>query len=265
MSEGYTPESLFFGQKPEQYNINQETYPLGYDMIYHSRKVIAGGTEFYIPGPSEVLYSLGRGNLENQPNFTVFGSRKSNPECEEFAFQLGKALGENEFGTLSGLANGTDRFAHEGALAGGGYTGAFLPTSFYNIVPKSNLGLAEQIINNNGAVFTRYSAKDSYPNYKDRNMDMVVASKGVFLIHGGNPMKYPNDPTRSGSRLTARLAYFTGRPIGVFIPEKKENIGTLNAALLKQRDTVIREKGHSLIVPIRNIKDAIAFANKYAT
>ncbi|MBR3231013.1 DNA-processing protein DprA [Candidatus Saccharibacteria bacterium] len=86
----------------------------------------------------------------------IVGSRHNTKYGEEIAYQLTLELAKHDVVVVSGLAYGIDSIAHRGCLDGGGVTLAVLGTPIDQIYPKNHLGLAEQIIQQGGAIISEY-------------------------------------------------------------------------------------------------------------
>lgn len=156
--------------------------------------------------PPIVLYA--KGKLEKslaQPSLAVVGSRHCSTYGRNVAEMLARELAERGVTIISGLARGIDSMAHEGAISGGGLTVAVMGTGLDSIYPKENKKLAERIIEH-GALVTEFPiATPPLPqNFPFRNRVISGMSLGVLIIEGAE---------RSGSLITARMAYEQGREV----------------------------------------------------
>jgi len=106
---------------------------------------------------------------------------------------------------ISGLARGIDSEAHRGALEGKGLTVAVMGTGLDDVYPKENRKLAEQI-SAHGALVTEFplATPPLSQNFPFRNRVISGLALGVMVIEGAE---------RSGSLITARLAYEQGRDV----------------------------------------------------
>lgn len=100
---------------------------------------------------------------------------------------------------VSGLARGADTVAHRRALARGVPQVAVLPSGFDNVYPRSNLGLARDIIKAGGCLVSLLppQARPSRSSFVERNE--VIARLGHMLL-------VPQCATRSGTMHTVRFA-----------------------------------------------------------
>jgi DNA processing protein len=118
---------------------------------------------------------------------------------------LSRDLGERGVTVVSGLARGIDSAAHRGALDGGGLTVAVMATGLDAVYPKENRKLAEQIAER-GALVTEFCAQTPplSQNFPFRNRIISGISRGVLVVEAAE---------RSGSLITARMAYEQGRDV----------------------------------------------------
>lgn len=99
--------------------------------------------------PPAVLYA--KGNLEilkAKWKIAVIGSRKATSYTERTLDYLIPPLIENGMVIVSGLAKGADTMAHLSAMKYGGKTIAVLGSGFFQIYPKENKSLADEISTN---------------------------------------------------------------------------------------------------------------------
>ena len=108
-----------------------------YDHLFH--EPVSLPTALYYIGPNfDDLLTFDR--------VAVVGSRDVTEEGKSAAFELGANLAKKASVVISGLALGIDTAAFEGAISEGGRCVAILPSGLKQIVPRSNNGLAEQIV-----------------------------------------------------------------------------------------------------------------------
>ncbi|MFP5265148.1 MAG: DNA-processing protein DprA [Blastocatellia bacterium] len=182
------------------------------DVARISGEVIALEDERYPPllretyDPPIVLYA--RGDLARalaQPAVAIVGSRHCSTYGRNVAEMLSRELSERGVTVVSGLARGVDSAAHLGALEGGGLTVAVMGTGLDTIYPKENRRLADRITEQ-GALVTEFPL-DTPPlpqNFPFRNRVISGISLGVLVVEGAE---------RSGSLITARMAYEQGREV----------------------------------------------------
>jgi len=153
-----------------------------------------------IKSPPKLLYYIGRMAAEENC-LAIVGSRIASAYGKETALEIAKGASENGLVVVSGLAFGIDYFAHQAAVDAGKRTIAVLGggldrQSFY---PKQNLGLAEKIIENGGALISEYPPGTKPANYTfpQRNRIISGLALGVLLVEA---------KIKSGALLTAAWA-----------------------------------------------------------
>lgn len=156
--------------------------------------------------PPIVLYY--RGDLDGalaRPAVAIVGSRHCSTYGKNVSEMLARELAERDVTIISGLARGIDAAAHRGALAGGGLTIAVMGTGLDTTYPKENSKLAERVVES-GALVTEFplSTPPLSRNFPFRNRVISGLSLGVLLVEGAE---------RSGSLITARMAYEQGREV----------------------------------------------------
>lgn len=156
--------------------------------------------------PPLLLYTLG--DLEDalaQPAVAIVGSRRCSTYGKNVAEMLARQLAERGVTIISGLARGIDTSAHRGALDSRGLTVAVMGTGLEDVYPKENRRLAEQI-REQGALVTEFplATPPVSQNFPFRNRVISGMALGVLIIEGAE---------RSGSLITARMAYEQGREV----------------------------------------------------
>jgi len=110
-----------------------------------------------IPDPPLCLYIDGDVTaLED--GVAVVGTRSAKEHRLDFVREISHTLVEMDKTVVSGLANGVDAAAHQGALDAGGETIAVLPGEVQKVVPAGNREIGEQIPDN-GALVSETSSK----------------------------------------------------------------------------------------------------------
>lgn len=156
--------------------------------------------------PPVLLYA--KGDLDRalrQPAISVVGSRQCSTYGRNVAEMLARELAEREVTIISGLARGIDTAAHRGALDGRGLTVAVMGTGLDAVYPKENRKLADRIAES-GALVTEFPLETPplSQNFPFRNRVISGLALGVLVIEGAE---------RSGSLITARMAYEQGRDV----------------------------------------------------
>lgn len=157
--------------------------------------------------PPVVLYA--RGDLPgalSKPYIAIVGSRHCSTYGKNAAHRLAYDLAAHGVTIVSGLARGVDTAAHEGAVSAGGPTTAVLGTGIDRIYPKENRKLVDRILSTGGALLTEFKlgTPPTSQNFPYRNRIISGLSHGVLVVEGAE---------RSGSLITARMAYEQGREV----------------------------------------------------
>lgn len=158
-----------------------------------------------IPDPPLVLYVKGDKDLLQFPLFSMIGSRNPTHLGLEIAQSFARFLAEIGFVIVSGLAMGIDAASHQGALKTGKTIGV-LGTGIGQIYPKSNQGLAEEIVKQGGALISEYPFNEppKKENFPRRNRIISGLSLGTLVVEA---------TLRSGSLITAKCAAEQGREL----------------------------------------------------
>lgn len=156
--------------------------------------------------PPVVIYCLGQiDSALAQPAIAVVGSRHCSTYGRNVAEVLARDLAERGIAIISGLARGIDTAAHAGALSNGGATIAVMGTGLDSVYPKENRKLADRIARQ-GLLLTEFplSTPPLKQNFPFRNRVISGLALGVLVVEGAE---------RSGSLITARMAYEQGRDV----------------------------------------------------
>ncbi len=158
-----------------------------------------------IQDPPARLYV--QGNLEalHLPSLAIVGSRNPTRGGRQNAFEFAKYLGGAGFCIVSGLAQGIDAAAHEGALAADAMTVAFLGHGIDQVYPASNAELAKRI-GKKGALCSEFplGASPRREHFPQRNRLISGICLGTLVVEAAK---------RSGSLISARLSAEQGREV----------------------------------------------------
>ena len=151
------------------------------------------------------MYIYGKILKKDKKAIAVVGSRQMSPRGKKLTKEFVKALVDEGFTIVSGLARGIDTTAHEVALAAGGRTIAVLGSGLDVIYPWESKHLAAQIVKN-GALVSPFpkGTKPLGKNFLARNKVIVSLSKAVLVIEGLR---------RSGTLSTASHAANEGKEV----------------------------------------------------
>jgi DNA processing protein len=159
-----------------------------------------------IPHTPHALYVRGDLPALDQYCLAVVGTRRASSAGTHAASTIARELASAGVGIISGLAFGIDSAAHRGALAGRGATIAVLASGCLQITPRSNQGLADQILAAGGAIISEYPPDaDALPHqFIERNRIISGLAKATLVIEA---------PARSGTLATARFAVEQNREL----------------------------------------------------
>jgi len=159
----------------------------------------------HLPDAPLVLYSRGdTDTLNHHKKIAVVGSRRASREGRLLAKRWCQYLSDRGVCTVSGLAYGIDRAAHEGALAGSTPTLAVLGCGLATLSgPQRNLARA---IAEKGCVLSEYPpATTARPeHFPQRNRIISGLTQATLVVEAA---------IRSGALITARLAAEQGREV----------------------------------------------------
>lgn len=176
-----------------------------------------------IDDPPKRLYCEGDVSLLSMKKVAVVGSRKFSQYGRWVSDSVSKLLGKSGVCVVSGMAQGIDTCAHQGALSAGGKTIAVLGTGLDLCYPASNRSLMQRI-SENGLVITEYP--NGYPvrryNFPRRNRIISGLSECVVLAEAG---------LNSGALITAEMAANQGKDVYV-VPGNINNRYGLGGNLL---------------------------------
>lgn len=158
-----------------------------------------------IPNAPQRLFVSGSVDVLHLPSLAIVGSRNPTRGGRENAYEFARHLGQTGFCIVSGLAQGIDAAAHQGALSAGAPTVAFLGHGIDQIYPASNRQLAQQIAAS-GALCTEFplGTQPRREHFPQRNRLISGLCLGTLVVEAAR---------RSGSLISARLAGEQGREI----------------------------------------------------
>ena len=157
--------------------------------------------------PPLLLYVQGRAEVLAWPGVAIVGSRQATAQGKDNARAFAQALATQGYAVVSGLAQGIDAAAHEGALAAAdkGCTIAVVGTGLDRVYPPRHRELAARIAER-GALLSEY-APGTPPlpeHFPQRNRIIAGLTLGTLVVEAA---------LRSGSLITARLASEAGREV----------------------------------------------------
>lgn len=159
-----------------------------------------------IADPPVMLQVQGQLEVLRHPRrLAMVGSRHPTPQGQENAHAFARALGQAGVCVVSGLAQGVDGAAHQGALDAGAPTIAVVGTGLDRVYPRQHATLARRIAEQ-GALVSEYllGTPPLSPNFPQRNRIISGLSQGTLVVEAA---------LQSGSLITARVAAEQGREV----------------------------------------------------
>jgi DNA processing protein len=158
-----------------------------------------------IPDPPVALFASGDPGLLLLPQVAIVGSRSATPAGLAQARAFARELALAGFVVTSGMADGVDGAAHEGALDAGRPTVAVVGTGVDRVYPSKHLALARQIAQD-GVLVSEFPLGTSARagHFPRRNRILSGLALGTLVVEAD---------LESGSLITARLAGEQGREV----------------------------------------------------
>lgn len=136
--------------------------------------------------PKELFLTGDLGLLAQGPRVSVVGSRKASAEGLRRARAFAKALVDHGMVVVSGLAEGVDTAAHQGAIDAGGRTIAVLGTPLDQGYPKENVELQARIGREHLLVSQFPSGYRTQPgSFPMRNRTMALLTDATVIVEAG--------------------------------------------------------------------------------
>lgn len=138
-----------------------------------------------IKRPPAQLYFRGDISIINETeSIAVIGSRHVSDKGIKLSYQTGYEVAKKGLNVVNGLALGCDTHALKGALAANGKCIAVMPCGLDQIVPKSNIKLAEELLGKGGCFISEYPIGTLVQKYRYVERDRLQSgiSDGVIVI-----------------------------------------------------------------------------------
>lgn len=214
--------------------------------------------------PPPLLYAMGDLQALSRPALAMVGSRNASVQGKEDARAFAATLAAAGYCVVSGLAQGIDSAAHEGALqaVGGASTIAVIGTGADIVYPARNRALAHRIAEA-GLILSEYplGTPAIAANFPRRNRIISGLASGVMVVEAA---------IHSGSLITARMALDQGRevfavPGSIHSPMSKgcHRLIRQGAKLVESAEDVLEElrpsqAGRMRSLPVPGLKPALA-------
>jgi len=198
-----------------------------------------------IPKAPPLLFVRGDIHLLSLPQIAIVGSRNPSSGGNENAHRFAEFLASNGFTITSGLALGVDAAAHQGALTAKGKTIAVMGTGIDVIYPSRHKLLAQQIIENGGALVSELPLGSSAnaANFPQRNRIISGLSCGVLVVEAA---------VQSGSLITAKTALLQNREVFA-IPGSIHNPLARGCHQLIRQGATLVETGQDIVDQLQGI------------
>ncbi len=201
--------------------------------------------------PPLLLFALGDLALLGRPAVAMVGSRHASPQGVDTARSMAQALSAAGLVVVSGLADGIDGVAHDGALvaaeadpAHAGSSIAVVGTGLDRVYPAKHRGLAHRMARQ-GLLLSEFllGTPPIAANFPRRNRIVAALSRGTLVVEAA---------LQSGSLITARLAAEMGREV-MAVP------GSILSPQARGAHALIKQ-GAALIESAQDVLDALGWA-----
>lgn len=163
-----------------------------------------------LAAPPAVLHVTGEvqrlRKLAGAPGVAIVGARRCSPYGLENARALGRGVAAAGLTVISGMAQGVDSAAHDGALEGGGPTVAVLPCAPQRPYPPARRALHRRILAG-GCVLAELGPDVPVRRWMFPARNRIIAALSAMTV-------VVAARRGSGALLTARLALHLGRALG---------------------------------------------------
>ena len=152
-----------------------------------------------------ILFGQGNAQALLQPQIAIVGSRKPSTHGRQVAYDFAYYLSDQGFYVTSGLAEGIDEAAHQGALRHN-RTIAVMGTGLDQTYPSLHQQLRQHIIAQSGTIITEFlpGTPPLQQHFPRRNRIVSALSLGVIVAEAA---------LKSGSLITAKWAAEQGKLI----------------------------------------------------
>ena len=228
-----------------------------------NRHVLTLGAPDYPPllmqtaDPPLLLYVQGALALLAARSLAIVGSRNPSPQGKANAQHFAADLSTQGLLVVSGLAQGIDAAAHEGALASAGRTVAVVGTGLDRVYPSAHRDLARRIAEQGALVSEFAPGTPALPaHFPLRNRIIAGLSLGTLVVEAA---------LRSGSLITARLALEAGRevfavPGSILSPQSKGCHALIKqgAKLVEAAEDILEELAGPRTLPLLGLDEGTA-------
>lgn len=202
-----------------------------------------------IADPPPLLYLRGNGQLLQDPQLAMVGTRHPGPHGAATARAFARSFTASGLLVTSGMALGIDGACHQGALDAGGQTIAVWGTGLDNCYPRRHQALARQILEQGGLLVSEHppDASAQPGQFPQRNRIISGLSLGTLVVEAS---------LNSGSLITARLALEQNREVFA-MP------GSIHNPQAKGCHQLLRQGAH-LVETVQDVLDVLKLPLKAA-
>ena len=183
------------------------------------------------PDAPAVLYQKGNFN-ENLKLISIVGTRKMTAYGKKFIEELSEVLRDKNVLIVSGLALGTDGYAHQQALNHNIPTVGVLAHGLHMIYPAVHEKMSKDILENGGALLSEFNsiAKPDREHFLQRNRIVAGISQFTIVVEtafGGGSMStvsYANQYNREVLALPGRFGDKYSQGCNMIIAQNKAKI-----------------------------------------
>lgn len=193
-----------------------------------------------------MIYGLGEMDFNQAHFLTVVGTRDASDLGAEFCNYLIDELKKRDKNVVivSGLARGIDTFSHQAAMFNSLPTAAVVGHGLKKIYPEEHTDFARQITRQGGMVLSEYTSQTPIAkrNFVQRNRIMAGLSDATLVVEA---------PARSGSLITAQIAFDANRQVLSFCPR-------VNSPRFEGCKNLVEQ---DIAEPIRTVDDFLVATN----
>ncbi|HEX4878554.1 MAG TPA: DNA-processing protein DprA [Limnobacter sp.] len=192
-----------------------------------------------LKNPPLILFCEGSRALLNTRSIGMVGSRSATRLGLGNAQAFARAMAEQGWAIVSGLAEGIDGAAHHGALDAQGATVAVLGCGPDVVFPTHHTALARRIVTHGGLIVSEYppGTQPQKAFFPRRNRIIAALSDGLLVVEAA---------LKSGSLITARYASELGRTVGA-LPGSIHNTHSKGCHAMIKQGALLIETARDLL------------------
>jgi len=171
--------------------------------------------------PPKWLYVKGSSSVLAQPAIAIVGTRKASPQALQLAGHIAHDLAKAGLVIISGLAQGIDGAAHQGALEARGKTIAVLGSSLEErlLFPSQHKRLAQDILASGGALISEHEKDQPALKHHFVLRNRIIAGLALGVLVAQAPLKSGALITADYAKKAQRLVF--GVPDSPFVTNAK--------------------------------------------